>query len=156
MHLREERRNRIFAANLVSLVLNQVVPLAVMDCAVRAPPITEDFERDLLKTLATKSWRQVLDAKLGGESKHRGELLKQVLVTSGLVFELVCEPPQTLGLFTLLADAAGEEVKLTPQVLAHRLASVSLGIHVRQPMNRTGRSGQAPARGMHDDGNQPA
>src|SRR5215217_7333755 len=113
MHLREERRNRIFAADLVSLGLNQVVPLAVMDLPVCAPPLTEDFDRDLLKTLATESWRQVLNPKLGGEPKHRGELLKQVLVTSCLVLELIREPPQTLGLFTLLADATGEEVKLT-------------------------------------------
>lgn len=68
MHLREECRDWVLAADLVPLSDQQLVPGSVVDLPVGAPLRLEYFDGDLLQPLPAQPRRQLFNPELTGDS----------------------------------------------------------------------------------------
>jgi hypothetical protein len=138
--LREEGGDRVLSSDLVSLRLDEIEPLAIVDLAVDPPAATEDLHRDLLEASPTQPGRQVLKPQLRRHPQDGSQLLEQVLISRRLLFELIGQAPQSVGLFALLPNSPCERVELLSKVLANASAAK---FNVTHGAERTGRAGRS-------------
>lgn len=115
VNLGEEGRQWVLAADAVALLLHELEPLAVMDLTTHAPVRLKHSDCDLLQPLTAQSRRELLDTELGGDAESAGELLEQMLVAPGAVFELIDHAAQPVGLLALLGYPGEQHLVLGPQ-----------------------------------------
>jgi len=93
MDLRQESCNWVLAANLMTLLNQELVPGSVMDFSIRAPLRPKDLESDFLQTLSAQPRRQVLDAQLAGDPERARELCEKVLVSLRALLDRISKRP---------------------------------------------------------------
>ena len=106
--LSEESGEGVLAANLMTGVLNELEPGAVMDRDPGAGAAREQLDRDLPQSLTPEAVIELFDSHLGCEVEHGFHLGQHVLVSGCLGFEVLNEALQVIAASTPALDVALE------------------------------------------------
>jgi len=105
--LRKKGAQRVFSADAVAVVLEELEPVSVMDLLAASHLLVEQLDRDIEEPLALEPTVDVVDRELNGPAKGALKLLQETAFALRLIVDAIGEKTEALGLLGLCLDPTG-------------------------------------------------